>query len=179
MDTKMENKSKYSKKSKDKSKYSKKSKDESKNLENSVNKLDNIKDKIKKKANEKKEKKTDRTLKLQEKKKIRVQQKNEKKIVSDMVEILRDIFPFFIKNDYYRKYFNINQFLKLEMFDDLQKIKEEYNGNNNIFIPFIDILLKKVYLIINPRLTENEFIADMLETSHDKFDELVLLYIKG
>ena len=96
-----------------------------------------------------------------------------------MVEVLRDVFPFFINNDYYRKYFNINQFLKLEMFDDLQKIKEEYKGDNEIFVPVIDILLKKVYLIINPRLTESEFIANMLETSRDKFNELVLLYIKG
>ena len=141
--------------------------------------VDKTAGKIKKKEVEKKAKKTDRTLKLQAKKQIRVQQKNEKKIVSDMVEVLRDVFPFFINNDYYRKYFNINQFLKLEMFDDLQKIKEEYKGDNEIFVPFIDILLKKVYLIINPRLTESEFIANMLETSRDKFNELVLLYIKG
>jgi hypothetical protein len=141
--------------------------------------VDKTAGKIKKKEVEKKAKKTDRTLKLQAKKQIRVQQKNEKNIVSNMVEVLRDVFPFFINNDYYRKYFNINQFLKLEMFDDLQKIKEEYKGDNEIFFPVIDILLKKVYLIINPRLTESEFIANMLETSRDKFNELVLLYIKG
>lgn len=141
--------------------------------------VDKTAGKIKKKEVEKKAKKTDRTLKLQAKKQIRVQQKNEKNTVSDMVEVLRDVFPFFINNDYYRKYFNINQFLKLEMFDDLQKIKEEYKGDNEIFVTVIDILLKKVYLIINPRLTESEFIANMLETSRDKFNELVLLYIKG
>ena len=177
MNIETQDKPKYSGKSSDKPKYSKKFKDESKNLENCGD--DKVRNKIKKKDLEKKEKKTNRSLKLQEKKKIRVHQKNEKQIVSNMVEILREIFPFFNNNDYYRKYFNINQFLKLEMFDDLHKIKEEYNGDNNIFVPFICILLKKVYLIINPRLTESEFIDDMLENSRDKFNELILLYIKG
>ena len=88
--------------------------------------------KIKKKKEEKKIKKNDRNVKLQEKKKIRVQQKNEKKLVSDMVELIRIIFPSFTDNEYYRKYFNMNQFIKLEMFSDFQSVKDAYFKGKNI-----------------------------------------------
>lgn len=148
-----------------KSKYSGKSSDNS--------------EKIKKKRDGKKKKKDDRNAKLQEKKRIRVQQKHEKKLVSDMVEAFKEIYPFFTKNEYFRKYFNLNQFLKLEMFSDFQKAKDEYKGENAVFTPAITDLLKKVYNIVNPRMTESEFISSELERHGEKLNKLMLLYVKG
>jgi len=140
---------------------------------------DAVKQKIKKKAGEKKKKKDDRRAKLQEKKRIRVQQKNEKKLVSEMVEVIRVIFPSFVKNEYLRKYFNLNQFLKLEMFSEFQGVKVEYKGDNSVFMPVIQSLLKKVFMILNPRTSKEDFITKKYETHMEKLNELMLLYVKG
>jgi hypothetical protein len=157
----------YSKKDK-KDKYSKRDNEENKNS-----------DKIKRKAGEKKKKNDNRNEKLQEKKQIRVQQLNEKKLVSDMVELIRIIFPQFLENEYLRKYFNLNQCIKLEMFDEFKVAKDIYSGNNDVFMPVIKSLVKKIYLILNPNIPEEEYINGKYETNKEKFDELLLLYIKG
>jgi len=138
-----------------------------------------VSEKIKKKRDGKKKKKDDRNAKLQEKKRIRVQQKNEKKLVSDMVDVFRKMYPFFVKNEYFRKYFNLNQFLKLEMFSEFQKAKDEYKGDNVVFTPVITSLIKRVYNIVNPRMTESEFVSSELEKHEEKLNELVLLFVKG
>jgi hypothetical protein len=162
------NKDKYSKRNKEENKYLKQNKEENKYSE-----------KIKRKACEKIKKKDNRNEKLQEKKKVRVQQLHEKKLVSDMVELIRIIFPQFTDNDYLRKYFNLNQCIKLEMFDEFKAVKEIYAGNNDVFIPVIKSLVKKMYLILNPNIPEEDYINEKYETNKEKFNELLLLYIKG
>jgi hypothetical protein len=163
-------------------------------------------EKINKKRDGKKKKKDDRNVKIQEQKRQRVKQKREKKLVSDMIEVLKEIYPFFTANAYFRKYFNLSQFFKLEMFSELQIVKDEYKGENSVFTPVIISLLEKIYNLINPRMTvtrcnmvdphhriekeaklpsrmtvatKSEFISSEMETHKDKFDELMILYVKG
>lgn len=183
---KKQTKSKYSGKKlecepKKKSKYSSKpaEKEPTAKSKYSGKNAEKVKDKIKKKAGEKKKKKDDRNVKLQEKKQIRVQQKNEKKLVSEMVEVVKEMYPFFTANDYFRKYFNLNQFLKLEMFSEFEQVKEEYKGENDVFLPVITTFLKKIYNIVNPRMTESEFVASELKRHGDRFNDFLLLYVKG
>ena len=138
-----------------------------------------VKDKIKAKKEKNKKKKDDRNAKLQEKKRIRVQQKHTKKLVADMVLVFKTIFPSFEENLYLRKYFNLNQFLKLEMFDNFEKAKEEYKGDNESFTPVLEDLLIKVYSILNPPVTEEEYVSQQMKTYRENLDELMLLYVKG
>lgn len=127
---------------------------------------------------EKKGKKGDRNAKLQEKKRIRVQNKNMKKLVADMIELIREIFPDFEKNEYYRKYFNLNQCLKLEMFPEFQKAKEVYEGDNSVLEGPIKILIKMTNVILNPGVPEGEYIYDVFEKEKEKLNKLMLMYIK-
>jgi hypothetical protein len=136
-------------------------------------------EKIIRKKEEKRKKGNERSQKLQELKQKRNLQSKEQKCVADIVDIVRTIFPILETNILLRKYLNLNQLIKLEMWSGFKEVKEKYSGNNEEFIQVIKVLINKIQSVLYPTLPEMNDVNEIYELNKEKCNEILLLYIKA